>query len=143
MSAQGGGCVDPSRPGVLRFGDLDVILPGTFTFRFPSLSHEQNRSCKYCGAVTWKEESINCCGDGKFVVHMLKHLPSGVMDVFRQQAFLKRQRTYNNMFCFTCLGASPGQTWTQPSYPSMLKLHGRPYHRIMDGFGQQHSHVHL
>ena len=74
--AQGGGCIDPSRPGVLRFGDLDVILPGTFTFRFPSLSHEQNRSCKYCGSVTWKEESINCCGNGKFVVHRLKPLAS-------------------------------------------------------------------
>ena len=134
MSARSSGFLDPSRPGVLRFGNLDVQLPSTFTFGFPDLRHDQNRCCKYCDAVTWKEESINCCGDGKYVVHRLKPLPPGVMNVFEQPDFLKRQRTYNNIFCFTCLGASPGQTWTQPSYPSMLKLHGRPYHRIMDGF---------
>ncbi|CAN0261620.1 unnamed protein product, partial [Ectocarpus sp. 12 AP-2014] len=87
--------------------------------------------CKSCGARTWKEESINCCGKGKVVVHGLRPLPDSV---FKDPAFLKRQRTYNNMFAFTCLGTTHGKAWTQPSYPSMLKLHGRPYHRVMDSF---------
>ena len=34
----------------------------------------------------------------------------------------------------TALGASPSPTWKQPSYPNVLKLHGKPYRRVMDGF---------
>ncbi|CAN0321446.1 unnamed protein product [Ectocarpus sp. 13 AM-2016] len=56
------------------------------------------------------------------------------MQLFKDPAFLKRQRTYNNMFAFTCLGTTHGKTWTQLSYPSMLKLYGRLYHRVMDSF---------
>ena len=39
----------------------------------------------------------------------------------------------------TALGASPSPTWTQPSYPSMLKLHGKPYHHVMDSFCESHG----
>ncbi|CAN0457053.1 unnamed protein product, partial [Laminaria digitata] len=102
--------------------------------RFLSLRHESNRICKFCSAQTWNEESINCCGKGQYVVHGLKPLPPDVLRTFRSRQFLKRQRTYNSTFCFTCLGASPGPTWTQPAYPSMMKLNWRPYHRVMDSF---------
>ena len=37
------------------------------------------------------------------------------------------------------LGAAPTPTWTQPAYPSMLRLHGGAYHRIMDAFRGQYD----
>ncbi|CAN0592480.1 unnamed protein product, partial [Laminaria digitata] len=74
--------------------------------RFLSLRHESNRICKFCSARTWNEESINCCGKGQYVVHGLKPLPPDVLITFSSRQFLKRQRTYNSTFCFTCLGAS-------------------------------------
>ncbi|CAN0585057.1 unnamed protein product, partial [Ectocarpus sp. 12 AP-2014] len=86
--------------------------------------------CKHCGARFWREEKINCCSNGKLVVPRLKPLPQSVYNVYAKRHFQKRQRTYNSTFAFTALGASPDPTWTQPAYPSMLKLHGRPYHRV-------------
>lgn len=76
-----------TRLGVLRFGDLNVQLPRTFTMKHLNLNHEQNKKCKFCSARTWKEESINCCGKGKFVVHKLKPLPADVLTVFSTPAF--------------------------------------------------------
>lgn len=123
-----------SRQGVLSFGDLNLRLPSTLYFRVMNLNDDSNNICKFFNARTWREESINCCGKGKYVVHRLKPLPADVLSTFSTRHFLQRQSAYNSTFCFTCLGASPGPTWTQPSYPSMLKLHGHPYHRVMDSF---------
>ena len=141
MSAGREGRLDPSKRGVLRFGDLGVQLPTTFTFKYFDLQDERNRTCKYCGAKTWKEESINCCGQGKYVVHRLKPLPPGVLNAFSSTNFLRNQRRYNNLFSFTCLGASSGKAWCQGKPPSMMKLHGRPYHRIMDSFRSSYDNT--
>ena len=122
------------RLGVLNFGDVNVELPSEYRVRHLELTHENNKVCKHCGARFWKEETINCCNNGKVVVHRLKPLPEGVFETFSQRHFKRRQRSYNSTFAFTALGASPGPTWTQPAYPSYLKLHARPYHRIMDAF---------
>ncbi|CAM9823851.1 unnamed protein product [Laminaria digitata] len=59
--------------------------------------------------------------------------------MFSERQFLRNQRKYNGLFSLTMLGAAPTPTWTQPSYPSMLQLHGRAYHRIMDAFRGQHN----
>ena len=135
MSRRGrGGSDEVPRLGVLSFGDLNVQLPITLTMRILNLTHHSNNICKFCNARTWREESINCCGKGKYAVHGLKPLPEDILNTFSSRQFLRRQRTYNSTFCFTCLGASPGPTWTQPAYPSMLKWHGRLYHRVMGGF---------
>lgn len=141
MSARRGGRIESSQLGVLRFGDLDVQLPAPFTFKYLDLDDERNRSCSHCGAKTWKEESINCCGNGKYVVHRLKPLPAGVLDTFMSKEFSRNQRRYNNLFSFTCLGASSGKAWCQSKPPSMMKLHGRPYHRIMDSFRNSYNNT--
>ena len=59
--------------------------------------------------------------------------------MFTEKQFLNNQRKYNGLFSLNMLGAAPTPMWTQPSYPSMLQLHGRAYHRIMDAFRGQHD----
>lgn len=70
------------RLGVLNFGDVNIELPAEHRVRFLDLGHPNNKKCKHCGARLWKEETINCCGKGKFVVPRLKPLPEGVYDVY-------------------------------------------------------------
>ena len=94
-----------------------------------------------CSATTWKEESVDCCGQGKCVVHRLKPLPEGVLNALSSAEFFRNQRRYNNLFSFTCLGANPGKAWVQMKPPSMLKLHGRPYHRIMYSFRNSYNNT--
>ncbi|CAN0345952.1 unnamed protein product, partial [Laminaria digitata] len=94
--------------------------------------------CPHCGAWTWAEERTNCCSNGTYVVKPLQTLPQDIAFLYRhflsfyrpKDDFLQNQRKSNGIFAFTALGASPSPTWTQPSYPSMLQLHGRAYHRI-------------
>ncbi|CAM9593321.1 unnamed protein product, partial [Ectocarpus fasciculatus] len=90
--------------------------------------------CAHCNAHTWREEHINCCSNGKYVAEPLLPLPDYVEQMYTTRHFLENQRRYNGLFSFTAMGAAPSPTWTQPSYPSMLQLHGRSYHRIMDAF---------
>ena len=122
------------RLGVLTFGDLTVSLPSEYVLRAPSLNDPSNDICKHCNARTWREETINCCSSGKYVVEPLIPLSSDVEELYKTKHFLQNQRRYNGLFSFTAMGAAPTPTWTQPSYPSMLQLHGRSYHRIMDAF---------
>lgn len=122
------------RLGVLTFGDLRVSLPTEHVLLAPSLDDPRNHVCNHCSARTWREERINCCSNGKYVVEPLIPLPEDVESLYTTRHFLQHQRRYNGLFSFTAMGAAPSPTWTQPSYPSMLQLHGRSYHRIMDGF---------
>ena len=96
-------------------------------------------TCTHCHAWTWAEESINCCSNGKCVVEPLIPLPPDIARLFQTRHFLTNQRRYRRLFSFTAMGAAPSPTWTQPSYPSMLQLHCRAYHRIMDGFRTNYS----
>ena len=129
----------PQRLGVLPFGDLSVVLPDPHCVRYLNLNNPLNRKCKFCNALKWKEENINCCSKGKHVVRPLLHIPPDIKDIFSAPSFFKRQRSYNGTFAMTALGASPSPTWTQPSYPSMLKLHGKPYHRVIDSFRETYG----
>ena len=54
--------------------------------------------------------------------------------MFTERQRLPNLRKYDNLFSLTTFGAAPTPTWTPPAYPSMLQLHGQPYHRIMDAF---------
>ena len=129
----------PLRLGGVPFGDITVSLPSEHVLRAPPLRHESNNKFRHCHAWTWAEESINCCSNGKYVVELLLPLPPDIARLFQTRHFLTNQRRYNGLFSFTAMGAAPSPTWTQPSYPSMLQLHGRAYHRIMDGFRTNYS----
>ena len=129
----------PPRLGVVPFGDITVTLPQQHVLRAPALRHELNNLCTHCNAWTWAEEHMNCCSNGKYVVEPLIPLPAEISQLFQTKHFLENQRRYNGLFSFTAMGADPSPTWTQPSYPSMLQLHGRAYHRIMDGFRTNYS----
>ena len=52
-----------------------------------------NTKCKFGNALKWKEENINCCSKGKYVVHPLLPLSPDIKDVFSTPSFLKRQRS--------------------------------------------------
>lgn len=127
------------RRGVMLFGDLSVRMPAEYVFAATSLKHALNKLCPHCHALTWAEERTNCCSNGSYVVEPLLPLPDDITSLYQQRTFLRNQRKYNGLFAFTALGASPSPTWTQPSYPSMLQLHGRAYHRIMDSFRGQYN----
>jgi len=129
----------PPRLGVVPFGDITVTLPQQHVLRAPALRHELNNLCTQCNAWTWAEEHMNCCSNGKYVVEPLIPLPAEISQLFQTKHFLENQRRYNGLFSFTEMGADPSPTWTQPFYPSMLQLHGRAYHRIMDGFRTNYS----
>ena len=126
----------PLRLGVVPFGDITVSLPSEHVLRAPPLRHESN--CRHCDAWTGAEESVNC-SNGKYVLEPLLPLPPDIAQLFQTRHFLTNQRRYRRLFSFTAMGAAPSPTWTQPSYPSMLELHGRAYHRIMDGFRTNYS----
>ena len=127
------------RLGVLPFGDISVALPDPHSVRYLKLNNQLNTKCKFCNAMKWKEENINCCSKAKYVVHLLLPLPPDIKDMFSTPSFLKRQRSYNGTFAMTALGASLSPTWTQPSYPSMLKFRGKPHHRVMDSFRESYG----
>ena len=91
---------------VLPFGDLSVVLPDSHCVRYLNLNNPLNTKCKFCNALNWKEENINCCSKGKYVVHPLLPIPPDIKDIFRAPSFLKRQRFYNGAFAMTALGAS-------------------------------------
>ena len=109
-------------------------MPTEYVCSATSLKHVLNKLYPHCHAWTWAEEHTNCCSNGTYVVEPLQTLPEDIAFLYRQRAFLQNQRKCNGLFAFTALGASPSPTWTQPSYPSMLQLHRRAYHRIMDSF---------
>lgn len=61
---------------------------------------------------------------------------------FHSSEFSRNQRRCNSLFSFTALaaGGMDKRTWTNPSAPSMLTLHGKAYHRI---FGLQEEYENL
>ena len=65
-----------------------------------------------------------------------------IWDICNSSEFGRNQRKYNSLFSFIALGAEDMQrrTWTNPSPPSMLTMHGKAYHRIFD-LQQQYSDI--
>lgn len=119
--------------GVSTFNTMSVV-PETSVFNQTVLMHEDNIECNHCGAYRFKEEKTNCCKKGEYAIHGLHDIPPSLYELFRSPEFSRNQRKYNSLFSFTALAAGGMQksTWTQPSPPSMLTLHGKAYHRIFD-----------
>ena len=72
-----------------RLGDLGVVLPDPRCVRYLNLNNPLNTKCKFCNALKWKEENINCCSKGKYVVHPLLPIPPDITDIFSAPSFLK------------------------------------------------------
>lgn len=128
---------DNNAYGIQPFNCLHPNYPETpHQFNQPFLEHESNHVCKHCDAILWKEEkhTYNCCNRGRSAMPRLRPIPSELLTVFGSARFRSAQRRYNSLFAFTGLGAGgiEKRSWTQPSAPSMLTLHGRAYHRIFD-----------
>lgn len=124
-----------SRLGVWNFNSPDLTVPQTSSFRYPLLTDERNVVCELCDSVLWWEERrYNCCNDGQQSIHPLAPIDPSLLRIFESPRFKASQRAFNNLFSFTALGAGGlrKRTWTNPSPPSMLTMHGRAYHRIFD-----------
>lgn len=65
-------------------------------------------------------------------MHGSRPLPADVLNAFSSRQFLKRQRPIAAHFLSHASGLAPAQHGIQSAYPSMLKLHGRPYYRVMN-----------
>ncbi|CAN0041699.1 unnamed protein product, partial [Laminaria digitata] len=93
--------------------------------------------CPHCDVVLWQEERrrrFNCCQQGAYAINPLQDVDPELWETFHSQEFHNNQRRYNSLFSFTALAADGVQkrTWTNPSAPTMLTMHGRAYHRIFD-----------
>lgn len=118
--------------GVLTPGDISVSQPAEYKLENPLLSDPNNKVCVHCGAKLWKEETLGCCGNGRFAVPNLPPLPAEAEILFSQPSFLKNQRKMNSLFAFTALGASSSGCWQGPPPSSMLTMCGKACRRIFD-----------
>jgi hypothetical protein len=77
-----------------------------FGMAAPRLDDPLNRRCDYCGAVTWKEERINCCQNGTQVVP-LHECPESLRESFyATKSVITHCRSYNGVMSFGALGSS-------------------------------------
>lgn len=126
----------PVFKGIRQFNSPIDEQPVT-TFAYNDLEHHRNYVCPHCPSRLWKDERarrFNCCSNGEYAIHKLRHVPAHVWDIYDSAEFRRNQRKYNSLFAFTALAAKGlrNQTWTQPIGGSMLTMHGRAYHRIFD-----------
>ena len=123
--------------GIMTSIALLMIGPNPHPSKNTLLTHPDNFKCTSCAAFLWKEErklKYNCCKGGKAAVFPFKAISPELWTIFSSNDFRRSQRKSNGLLAFTALGAGglDKRTWTQPSPPSMLTLHGRAYHRIFD-----------
>ena len=61
----------------------------------------------------------------------LPMLPSGWTEIFKDPAFKRNSRKYNNLFCFSAIGVEGREGFVHEGAPSCVKIHGRIYHRVL------------
>ena len=102
-----------------------------------------SRTCEKCSALLLDgEDSAFCCNNGKWIATRLPPLPPGLANVVANSPS-KRQlsshsRSFNNLFCFTAIGASRGFQHFDTG-PASVAITGRTYHRIFDIADTTHS----
>ena len=124
--------------GIVALADARNVkwTAAAITVKQVSLNHERNKKCRYCRAVQWFEERMDCRKNGKEAMLPLSRVPADLWHLFNTAEFERDQRKYNGLYSLTAMGAgSPTvhRTWTQPTVgPSMPTLDGKAYHRIFD-----------
>ena len=94
-------------------------------------------SCDICGAHILNTEAPGfCCGKGGKgdpVLVTIPEVPEALKKIYEGSADLrKNSRKYNNIFSMSAIGAT-GSFETKKTGGSNLILHGRTYHRMLNG----------
>ena len=102
-----------------------------------------SRTCEKCSALLLDgEDGTFCCNNGKWIATPLPPLPAGLANVVdnspSKRQLSSRSRSFNNLFCFTAIGASRGFQHFD-SGPASVAITGRTYHRIFDIADTSHS----
>ncbi|UYV64484.1 hypothetical protein LAZ67_3000923 [Cordylochernes scorpioides] len=91
-------------------------------------------TCRFCGALRWKDESSGmCCSNGKVRLPLIDLPPEPLRSLLSGENsdsvhFLRNIRKYNSCFQMTSFGAE-NQTHSV-TFPTTFSIQGQVYHRI-------------
>lgn len=88
--------------------------------------------CPFCESVSFTEENPNmCCSNGNVFIDEIKPYPQVFQNLLDTNADFKRFiASYNNLFCFTSLGANIDNSVNDGHSPYIFRVQGPMYHRI-------------
>ena len=90
--------------------------------------------CTDCGALKWKNEDLNCCGNGKYKLPLFPDPPKFIKRLLtetneRSKFFRRYPRAINSMFAMATMGVQNQQVKFKNNFP-LFKIHGMVHHRI-------------
>ncbi|UYV60470.1 hypothetical protein LAZ67_1001242 [Cordylochernes scorpioides] len=104
-------------------------------FKHPSISlGMMDSTCRFCGALRWKDESSGMfCSNGKVRLPLIDLPPEPLRSLLSGENsdsvhFLRNIRKYNSCFQMTSFGAE-NQTHSV-TFPTAFSIQGQVYHRI-------------
>ncbi|UYV82493.1 hypothetical protein LAZ67_21002525 [Cordylochernes scorpioides] len=104
-------------------------------FKHPFISlGMMDSTCRFCGALRWKDESSGmCCSNGKVRLPLIDLPPEPLRSLLSGENsdsvhFLRNIRKYNSCFLMTSFGAE-NQTHSV-TFPTTFSIQGQVYHRI-------------
>ncbi|UYV82863.1 hypothetical protein LAZ67_22001131, partial [Cordylochernes scorpioides] len=104
-------------------------------FKHPLISLGiMDTTCRFCGALRWKDESSGmCCSNGKVRLPLIDLPPEPLRSLLSGENsdsvhFLRHIRKYNSCFQMTSFGAE-NQTHSV-TFPTTFSIQGQVYHRI-------------
>ncbi|UYV69864.1 hypothetical protein LAZ67_7001017 [Cordylochernes scorpioides] len=104
-------------------------------FKHPLISLGMlDTTCRFCGALRWKDESSGmCCSNGKVRLPLIDLPPEPLRSLLSGENsdsvhFLRNIRKYNSCFQMTSFGAE-NQTHSV-TFPTTFSIQGQVYHRI-------------
>ncbi|UYV72954.1 hypothetical protein LAZ67_10001257 [Cordylochernes scorpioides] len=104
-------------------------------FKHPLISlGMMDTTCRFCGALRWKDESSGmCCSNGKVRFPLIDLPPEPLRSLLSGENsdsvhFLRNIRKYNSCFQMTSFGAE-NQTHSV-TFPTTFSIQGQVYHRI-------------
>ena len=91
-----------------------------------------NNVCLYCNALSFTNEPLNCCHNGKVNLLKLSEYLEELKDLLltnstQAKNFREHIRRYNSAFAFASLGANINKITTRA--PCCFPIHGQIYHR--------------
>ena len=95
-----------------------------------------SRTCEKCSVLLLDvEDGTFCCNNRKWIVTPLPLLPPDLVNVIdnfpSKRQLSSHYRSFNNLFCFTTIGASCGFQHFDTG-PTSVAISGCTYHRIFD-----------
>ncbi|UYV63109.1 hypothetical protein LAZ67_2003163 [Cordylochernes scorpioides] len=113
-------------------------------FKHPLISLGiMDTTCRFCGALRWKDESSGmCCSNGKVCLPLIDSPPEPLRSLLSGENsdsvhFLRNIRKYNSCFQMTSFGAE-NQTHSV-TFPTTFSIQGQVYHRMGSLMPSEHQ----